>query len=190
MARNRHDMAVRDSSIRPEGDCCGTDRVVGINSRQLSCLTNFLHHVVKFIDAERLVGSITRERRKSSLSGLLSYQTGSEGVEFGKIEFHSFVAIVWTVRFIYSCIFFRAAGIFQATGMVFRHFIVRHGHVISPARIDILWSWISAALVALRGLVCRSTKQYETRHVLGGTEDWWETVHPMILASPCLHLLA
>ena len=55
MARNRHDMAVRDSSIRPEGDCCGTDRVVGINSRQLSCLTNFLHHVVKFIDAERLV---------------------------------------------------------------------------------------------------------------------------------------
>ena len=57
-------------------------------------------------------------------------------VEFGKIELHSFVAIVWTVRFIHSCIFFRAGGIFQATGMVFRHFIVRHGHVISPARID------------------------------------------------------
>ena len=31
-AWNRHDMAVRDSSIRPEGDCCGTDRVVDINS--------------------------------------------------------------------------------------------------------------------------------------------------------------
>ena len=55
MARNRLDMAVRNSSIRPEGDCCDTDRVVGINSRQLSCFTNFLHHVVKFIDAERLV---------------------------------------------------------------------------------------------------------------------------------------
>ena len=61
-------MAVRDSSIRPEGDYCGTDRVVGINSWQLSCLTNF-----------------------------------------------------------------RAAGIFQATGMGFRYFIVRHGHLISSA---------------------------------------------------------
>ena len=45
-------------------------------------------------------------------------------VEFGKIELHSFVAIVWTVRFIHLCIFFRAAGIFQATGMVFRHYRV------------------------------------------------------------------
>ena len=58
------------------------------------------------------------------------------GVEFGKIELRNFVAIVWTERFIHSCILFRAAGIFQATGMVFRH-IVRHGHVISLARIDI-----------------------------------------------------
>ena len=42
MAWNRHDMAVRDSSIQPEGDCCGIDRVVNINSWQLSCLTNVL----------------------------------------------------------------------------------------------------------------------------------------------------
>ena len=55
MARNRHDMAVRDSSIRAEGDCCGTDRVVGMNSRQLSWLAYFLHRIVKFIDAARLV---------------------------------------------------------------------------------------------------------------------------------------
>ena len=135
-ARNRHDMAVRDSSIRPEGDCCGTDRVVAINSRQLSCLTNFLHHVVKFIDAERLV-VVPNGIGRRPVSARILEKCRTFGVEFGKIELHSFVAIVGTVRFIHSCIFFRAAGIFQATGMVFRHFIVRHGHVISLARIDI-----------------------------------------------------
>ena len=125
-----------DSGIRPEGDCCGTDRVVGINSRQLSCLTNFLHHVVKFIDAERLV-VVPNGIGRRSVSARILEKCRTFGVEFGKIELHSFVAIVWTVRFIHSCIFFRAAGIFQATGMVFRHSFVRHGHVISPARIDI-----------------------------------------------------
>ena len=119
MARNRRDMAVRDSSIRPEGDCCGTDRVVGINSRQLSCLTNFLHHGVKFIDAERLVVVPNGIGRRPASARILE-KCRTFGVEFGKIELHSFVAIVWTVRFIHSCIFFRAAGIFQATGMVFK----------------------------------------------------------------------
>ena len=97
MARNRHDMAVRDSSIRPEGDCCGTDRVVGINSRQLSCLTNFLHRVVKFIDAERLV-VVPNGIRRRPVSARILEKCRTFGAEIGKIELHSFVAIVW-IRF-------------------------------------------------------------------------------------------
>ena len=83
-----------------------------------------------YIDAERLVVVPHRIGRRPVSAGILE-KCRTFGVEFGKIELHSFVAIVWNVRFIHmhSCIFFRAAGIFQATGMVFRHFIVRHCRV-------------------------------------------------------------
>ena len=96
-------MVVRDSSIRPEGDCCGTDRVIGINSRQLSCLTNFLHHVVKFIDAERLV-VVPNGIGRRPVSARILEKCRTFGAEFGKIvsqlcshrldcPFHTFVHI-------------------------------------------------------------------------------------------------
>ena len=127
-------MAVTDFSIRPEGDCCGTDRMVGVNSLQLSCLTNFFHHVVNIIDAVRLAVVRHGIGRRPVSAGLLE-KCRTLRVEFGKIELHSFIAIVWSSfhTFVYI---FRASGILQAIGMVFRHFIIRHGHVISPAPIE------------------------------------------------------
>ena len=99
-----HDMAVTDFSIRPEGDCWGTDRVVGVNSWQLSCLTNFFHHVVNIIDAVRLAVVRHGIGRRPVSAGLLE-KCRTFRVEFGKIELHSFIAIVWTVHFIHLCIF-------------------------------------------------------------------------------------